>query len=309
MSRKPAPRREETTVRLEDIAQQLSRLAQRERESATIMPYEAPRAPHEDSAALNRIIDRIDGNERQTVEAFTAVNERLSVLGRQIAMAPRTPAYEKPEDVPGFSALETAIRNVVEHLELSDKRTRESLRAMQDRLAEMTQRAIHTDAEDVLRTAPAFTALEARMSGLVERLERSEAQQQALPDVVRAELNQLADRIEAVRSAAAGETERVQTAAVIAAQNELRDIEGRILGAAQGSAGHAGEPVRHGRRSAAAARRDRFDSTGTSTSAAPAWRAMTMSTRCAWRWSSSLPGWRRARTCGPWPTWTGGSPN
>ncbi len=229
-SRKPAPRREETTVRLEDIAQQLSRLAQRERESATIMPYEAPRAPHEDSAALNRIIDRIDGNERQTVEAFTAVNERLSVLGRQIAMAPRTPAYEKPEDVPGFSALETAIRNVVEHLELSDKRTRDSLRAMQDRLAEMTQRAIHTDAEDVLRTAPAFTALEARMSGLVERLERSEAQQQALPDVVRAELNQLADRIEAVRSAAAGETERVQTAAVIAAQNELRDIEGRILG-------------------------------------------------------------------------------
>ncbi|MFO1123644.1 MAG: peptidoglycan-binding protein [Hyphomicrobiales bacterium] len=227
--RAPA-RREETTVRLEDIAQQLSQLAQRERESAAILPYEAPRAGHEDSATLNRIIERIDGNERQTVEAFTAVNERLSVLGRQIAMAPKPVAYESPEEVPGYTALETAIRNVVEHLELSDKRTRESLRSMQDRLAEMTQRAAHTDAEDVLRTAPAFTALESRMAELVERLERSETQQRDLPDVVRSELNQLADRIEAVRMAGESGAEQAHTAAVVAAQGELRDIESRILG-------------------------------------------------------------------------------
>ena len=56
------------------------------------MPYEAPAPRNRDSETLNRILGRVESNERQTVEAFTAVNERLSVLGRQIAMA----ATQKP---------------------------------------------------------------------------------------------------------------------------------------------------------------------------------------------------------------------
>ncbi|MCB1379306.1 MAG: SEL1-like repeat protein [Alphaproteobacteria bacterium] len=223
-------RPEDTTVRLEDIAQQLSRLAQRERESAAILPYEAPRARNQDADTLNRIINRIDNNERQTVDAFNAVNDRLSVLGRQIAMSAKPKIFEKPEDVPGFSSLETAIRNVVEHIELSEKRTRDSLRTMQDRLGEMSQRANKAETDDLLRQAPAFVSLESRMSELATRLQRSEQQQHNLPEMVRTELNQLADRIELVRQASETASGKAQAAAVGAAQRELRDIEGRILG-------------------------------------------------------------------------------
>ncbi|MCB1431862.1 MAG: hypothetical protein KDK75_05295, partial [Alphaproteobacteria bacterium] len=110
----------DSSLRLEDIAQQLSQLAQRERESATIQSFEPSRRQSEDREAIDRVLSRIDSNERKAVEAFTAVNERLSVLGRQIAMSQKAPSpvFEKPEDVPGFSALEAAIRNVVEHIEV-----------------------------------------------------------------------------------------------------------------------------------------------------------------------------------------------
>ncbi len=226
------PRPSEPSLRLEDIANQLSMLAQREKEAATIQAYEPPRPRHEDRDTLNRILARIDSNEQQAVEAFTAVNERLSVLGRQIAMTQRPQVIEKPEDVPGFQALEAAIRNVVEHIEVSEKRTRDSLKSMQDRLASMAERATSpANPDDLLKTAPAFSNLESRMAELAGRIQRSENLLHAgLPDLVRKEINQLADRIESVRSSAEAMASQAQTAAAGIARNELRDIEARILG-------------------------------------------------------------------------------
>lgn len=226
------PRREETTIRLEDIAQQLSQLAQRERESASILPYEPPRGRDQDRETLNRILNRIDSNERQAVEAFTAVNERLSVLGRQIAMSAKAPVFEKPEDVPGYAALEGAIRNVVEHIEVSEKRTRDGLKSMQDRLSEMAERATQpTNPDDLVRAAPAFASLEGRLAEMASRIQRSENMlQTGLPDVVRTEISQLADRIEGVRASAERLAGEATTSAASLARGELREIESRILG-------------------------------------------------------------------------------
>jgi localization factor PodJL len=121
-------------LRLQDIARQLADLAQKERRSATIKPAEPEmKRTGEDEEAFARVLERIDDTERQTVEALTAVNERLTMLAQQIAVQPRAEPFVRPEDVPGYSALESAIRNVVEHIEVSEKRTRDSLKAMQDR--------------------------------------------------------------------------------------------------------------------------------------------------------------------------------
>ncbi len=248
----PAPyrlaRQDDTTIRLEDIAKQLSSLARREQESAAILPYEAP-ARHRDSETLHRILERVDGNERQAVEAFTAVNERLSVLGRQIAMAAQPPkSFEKPEDVPGFSALETAIRNVVDHLDVSEQRTRDTLKSMQDRLADMAARASNSVSEDALQAAPAIASLETRLNDLANRVLRTETAAQAgLPDLVRDELSHLADRIESVSETSKELAARAQSAAAGVAHQELQAIESRILGllneaqAAFGSQASAGD--------------------------------------------------------------------
>ena len=58
-------------------------------------------------------VSALTPKERQTVEALSAVNERLSLLARQISQIGRTGGPERPEDVPGFPALESAIRSAL----------------------------------------------------------------------------------------------------------------------------------------------------------------------------------------------------
>ncbi len=222
---KPSGGRDDTTIRLEDIAQQLTRLAQRDQQSASIRAYEQPGRQRQDVESLNRILSRLDSNEQQTADALSAVDERLSALGGQIAQA----AARQPDEVPGYQALETALRNIVDHIEVSEKRTRESLKAMQDRMGDMAQRAAESTL--VRQSAPAFNDLETRLNELAKRVERSETvASTTLPDLVRRELGQLAERVEHVREASETFANRAKTSAVQAAQSELHDIESRILG-------------------------------------------------------------------------------
>ncbi len=230
--RPAAARRDDSALRLQDIARQLADLAQKERQSAPVRPFEPERGRSaEDEEAFARLLERIDDNERQTVEALTAVNERLSIMGQQVAMQPRVEAFARPEDVPGYSALESAIRNVVEHIEISERRTRDSLKAMQDRLSELAEQATRRPGEeDQPRTAPVIAQLEARVAELSNRLQHTESSlQSALPDQLRRELGQIAERIESVKSSADQVVKQAQTAASGVARSELREIETRVL--------------------------------------------------------------------------------
>jgi localization factor PodJL len=223
-----APARVETSIRLEDIAEQLARIARREQNTAPASYGSENR--YEDEENLTKILNRVESNERQTVEAFTAVNERLAVLSRQVLQTAKMPTISKPEEPAAFKSLETAMRNIVEHIEISERRTRDSLKSMQDRMAEMAQRATSSTSEQVLQSAPAFTSLESRLNELSSRVERSENKSDAgLSNILREELAQLADRIETVRESAEVLASKAQTAAVQTSQAELREIEQRIL--------------------------------------------------------------------------------
>ncbi len=227
-SQRAAPSRAESSIRLEDIAEQLSRIARREQNTAPAS-YGAENR-YEDEENLTKILNRIESNERQTVEAFTAVNERLAVLSRQVLQTAKMPTISKPEEPAAFKSLETAMRNIVEHIEISERRTRDSLKTMQDRMAEMAQRATSSTSEQVLQSAPAFTSLESRLNELAGRVERNENKSDAgLSNILREELAQLADRIETVRESAEVLASKAQTAAVQTSQAELREIEQRIL--------------------------------------------------------------------------------
>jgi localization factor PodJL len=223
------PQRDETSIRLEDIAEQLSRIARREQDTAPARSSYAHETRSEDNETLSKILNRVESNERQTVEAFSAVNERLAILGRQIVQSKPT-TIVKQDDPAALKSLETAVRNIVEHIEVSEKRTRENLKSMQDRMGEMAQRTTVSNSEHVLQSAPAFTQLESRLSDLAGRVERSEAKPQTgLPDILRKELTQLTERIEFVRESSELLANKAQTAAVQTSQQELREIEKRIL--------------------------------------------------------------------------------
>ena len=210
-------------TRLEDIAEQLSLIAQRESETAPARYI--PQPPQEDISALARVLNRIDSNERQTVEAFSAVNDRLSVLGRQFAKIQAA----KPEESESYQSLEKAVRNIIEHLEVSEKRTRENLKTLQERMGDMASRVNGAGSEQILRQAPAFNQLESRLSELARRVDTA-PQAPQLPNNLRDELDGLASRIEDVRNTAENLAGKAQTQAVQQAQNELRSIEARILG-------------------------------------------------------------------------------
>ena len=223
-----APARAETSIRLEDIAEQLSRIARREQNTAPASYVSESRL--EDEENLAKILNRVESNERQTVEAFTAVNERLAVLSRQVLQTAKMPTISRPEEPAAFKSLETAVRNIVEHIEISERRTRDSLKSMQDRMGEMAQRATSSSSEQILQSAPAFTSLESRLNELSNRVERSESKSDAgLSNILREELAQLAERIETVRESSEVLASKAQTAAVQTSQAELREIEQRIL--------------------------------------------------------------------------------
>jgi localization factor PodJL len=211
---------ERAATRLEDIAEQLSRLARRETETA---PHPV-QMPHQDTELLTRVLSRVDSNERQTVEAFTAINERLATMSRQVTQSVRS--QPKPEEQPGFQALEKAVRNIVEHLEVSEKRTRDNMKSLQERMGDMASKATGS-----VQAAPAFSQLENRLTDLAKRIDSAHNQPSpALPDLLRSELNELASRIETVRDSAEALASKAQTQAVQASQAELRTIEERILG-------------------------------------------------------------------------------
>ncbi len=225
---RPSAALERTASKLEDIAEHLARLSQRE----TLVSHAIPDQRGNDSEIFSRVLNRVDNNERQTVEAFTAVNDRLATLGRQMAQAAKARVETRVEESTGYQSLEKAIRNIVEHMEASEKRSRENFKSLQDRVTGMTAKAQNAPQEQVLRQAPAFTQLEQRLADLASRIDKSETEKpkQGLPDLLKQELSELAGRIDTVRDTAEGLAQRAQTQAVQSSQQELRAIEQRIVG-------------------------------------------------------------------------------
>jgi localization factor PodJL len=219
---------ERATSKLEDIAAQLAKLAQRDLPATGYSAYQ-PEARAQDNEQVSRILNRLEANERQSVEAFTAINERMGTMGRQFAQAAKAATTFKPEEHASFQALEKAVRNIVEHLESSEKRTRDNFKTMQDRLADISKRAATAPNEQVLQQLPAFSHLEQKLSDLSRRVEVTEkAPQPSVPDLLRHELTDLAGRIDVVRETAESLATRAQTQAVLTSQQELRAIEARM---------------------------------------------------------------------------------
>ncbi len=232
-SQSPNESFERAASRLEDIAAQLSRIARQESDAATAYSY-GQALPRHESENFAKILNRVENSERQSVEAFSAVNERLSVLSRQFAQTTKAASSAKIEDSVGFQTLERAVRNIVEHMESSEKRNRDNFRSLQDRMAEMASAASASNDEHVLKQAPVIAQLETRLGDLARRVESTDtSSSRQLQDFVRQEMQMLSGRIDNVRESAEQLAANAQTQAVRANQQELQTIEKRILGLLQ----------------------------------------------------------------------------
>jgi len=178
-------------ARMDDLADQLTRLAREDERAMAGRPMGEARFSKE----FNRILERIDTTERETAEAFAAVNDRLANIGRDFGSAEHPAALLRPEEVPGYSALESAVRNIIEHIADSETRSRDSLLAIQGRIDQLTTRP-----ESGLGEAE-LERIEERLGELSTRMSRFEStSRQDLPAPVKAEFAKLAERIDAVRA-------------------------------------------------------------------------------------------------------------
>jgi localization factor PodJL len=150
---------EEVTLRLEEIAEQLHSLARHESETA--LSHQASPA---DEARMQAVLERLEAYQQQTSSAISDMQERMEEVSRRLGHA----GAERADDVPGYRALESALRNVIEHIEISETRTRDSIRSLQDRLTGQpaAEAAVANDMAEVRQA-------EERLRSLVEEAKQA----------------------------------------------------------------------------------------------------------------------------------------
>jgi localization factor PodJL len=175
---------EEVTLRLEEIAEQLHTIARHESDTALSRPM----GP-DDENQLRAIIERLDAHEQHTQTALGAMQERLEEVSRSLGGEARQAAPQRADDVPGYRALEGALRNIIEHIEISETRTRDSIKSLQERLTEPNESAEVHETEQRLRSL----VEEARQaSGALDSDVKAGAATQGDIDQLRLEIEQLA---------------------------------------------------------------------------------------------------------------------
>lgn len=210
--------------KLDHLSDQLTRMVHREQDTTAGRYYERARPVQDNSLA--DILARVEASERQTAESFAEVGERLETLGDKLTKdVGRFP--QNPEDVPGYRSLETAVRNIVDHIEVSERKTRETLKAVQERLHEVAYAATAPiDSDRLLADAPVITRLESRLADLTNRVTgHQEVVEEDLRKLVQGEFGKLTQRLDSVKQASEAAAQRAQSQAV----KDQRDFEERML--------------------------------------------------------------------------------
>lgn len=210
--------------KLDHLSDQLTRMVHREQDTTAGRYYERARPVQDNSLA--DILARVEASERQTAESFAEVGERLETLGDKLTKdVGRFP--QNPEDVPGYRSLETAVRNIVDHIEVSERKTRETLKAVQERLHEVAYAATAPiDSDRLLADAPVITRLESRLADLTSRVTgHQEVVEEDLRKLVQGEFGKLTQRLDSVKQASEAAAQRAQGQAV----KDQRDFEERML--------------------------------------------------------------------------------
>ena len=228
-----APQREdrEITARLDSLANQLSSLTHHRQNPAMTRFLEPARPTPSENDQLRALIDRVEASERASREALGRVDARIEMVVEKLnnAQSGGGAVPKRPEDVPGFTALETAMRNIVDHIESSETATRQTLKSLQHRISDMSDQAAKAASREANQNAPALSGLEQRINDLSARLEKTRTEtSRELQHYVQGQFGQLSERIDAVRHSTDAVVGQAQAIATQVAQREGHQLEERL---------------------------------------------------------------------------------
>ncbi|MET0482066.1 MAG: peptidoglycan-binding protein [Aestuariivirgaceae bacterium] len=170
----------EIAERLDSLADKLNALTEGERDTAVdrfmASPREQARAPDQ---TVRAVLDRLVRHEQRTGDTIEQILSRIDGLGRELAELAEEAARPGPrKSEPAHAALELALRNIVDHLEISERRTRDALRGLHQRLGDLSQRALAPPELERL------VALERRIDGIDLGLRQTLEQQHLLQEAI-----------------------------------------------------------------------------------------------------------------------------
>ena len=207
-----------------------------EREAAAEAPQHALSAAapatgeQASSKAMDLLLDRIEQGEQRAQDGVRTLGKRVDKIGDRLEELALRPVEITARDVPGFSALEGAVRNIVDHIEKSDKQSRDTMGQLQSRIVELDGK-VETPSHDGGR--PEIVAdLEARMQELAARVEQtaSGGEDLQLKALFEARIRELAERIDTVRHSAEAIGQQAEATAGRAAEEQANAIEARLAG-------------------------------------------------------------------------------
>lgn len=215
----------------------VSRLSEmQDREAATETPPHALSAAapatgdQASSKAMDLLLDRIEQGEQRAQDGVRTLGKRVDKIGDRLEEVALRPVEITARNVPGFSALEGAVRNIVDHIEKSDKQSRDTIGQLQNRIVELDGK-VETPSQD--NTRPEFMAdLEARMQELATRVEQTAGggEDQQLKALFEARIRELAERIDTVRHSAEAIGQQAEATAGRAAEEQANAMEARLAG-------------------------------------------------------------------------------
>ncbi len=216
--------------KLDDLATQLRALSRRDQDTA-VARFAA--LSDEEAAAMSALAERVERNEQHLAQSLRTINQRLDELAARMAEQDEAaPAPQRPEDVPGYAELETALRNVVDHLEVSENRTAQTLARLQERLEQVAAQAAEAaqDRPDE-QSARAFMDLESRLEQLNSRLSSLQAEAgEQVRAYVDEHMGALAERVNAVHMVSQALPEKMESMIGQVTGEKLSEAEARLEG-------------------------------------------------------------------------------
>ena len=211
----------------ERIASMQSAASQPAQPAAVYQP--APVDTGASAQVMQRLIERIESGEQRTHASLDHLGDRVERLGERVEEIAERPLDIKAREIPGFQALEGAVRNIVDHIAKSEAQSRETMTALQTRLADISGQ-VASPAKEQGISPEAVAALEQRMAELARQVETvaGGADDKKLKQIFEARIRELAERIDTVRHSAEALGQKAAATASQAARKEAQAIEKRL---------------------------------------------------------------------------------
>ena len=232
--RNPSPRRESKRAehdiqdRLDALSEQISGLARHQSETA-ISRFVRPQVDLEPvTDAVRELVHRVEHSERRSVETLETFDERLSRLSDKFASEyeqrknrksqKQDESHEADESQQAF---EKALTDIVDHIEETDRRTGESIKAIQTGLEDFKTPAPSAEQEKNARPDREFARIERQLAEMAARLERAESRN------ADAAKQKAADRRALEAAMEQHQAQQVDTSMFVS-RDDLQNIQGRI---------------------------------------------------------------------------------